>query len=628
MTLFDPEFGLEPKKPKAAGEAASNGDAPLLPNGVVVRVVPDVLGVPRTFDYLWPERLGEPSDGAIVRIRLNGRNVRAWVIAKDPDTPAGVVPVPITKVTGIGPSREVQDLCAWAAWRWIGRLPSMLRVATADRAVRAPLRTKVRHVDLSAIAATAVSQDVLSLVERGAGTHVFTVSPDTDPSRVAAAVCSLGQALFIAPGVHTADSVQRLLARLDCSVARWPHGFAAGAGGHSIVGGRSAVFATMPHLCCIVVWDEHDERLQNESSPTWHPREVAIERARRLGIPCILISPCPSLEALAAATSPPESLAANLRRSGWAAVQVLDRRTEDVGRSGLFSEALVSAIRRQRESGRRVICVLNRTGRARLVACAQCGATAACERCGAAAILPDGSELLCLRCDTTRPVICESCGATHMKLLRLGVTKAAGDLEVLLGEPVLAVTANTAAATGDPTSHRLFDAAGVLLGTEAVLHRVSDAGLVAFLDFDQELLAPRYRAAEEALALVVRASRLTGGRADSSGGAVLLQTRMPDHEVCRSAVSGDPGSVQAAEAPRREILRMPPAAGVASVGGSAAPEWIERLGSPSAVEVQGPTDGWWLLRSDSTEELCDAGASVERPAGTLRLRVDPVRLRH
>ena len=78
----------------------------------------------------------------------------------------------------------------------------------------------------------------------------------------------------------------------------------------------------------------------------------------------------------------------------------------------------------------------------------------------------------------------------------------------------------------------------MLLGTEAVLHRVDDAGLVAFLDVDQELLAPRYRAAEEALALLVLANRVWAvGRA---GGRLLVQTRRPDHEVIQAALHAEP----------------------------------------------------------------------------------------
>ena len=57
----------------------------------------------------------------------------------------------------------------------------------------------------------------------------------------------------------------------------------------------------------------------------------------------------------------------------------------------------------------------------------------------------------------------------------------------------------------------------VLIGTEAVLHRTPvvpgrPVRLVAFLELDQELLAPRARAAEQTLWLLVRAARLLGPR--------------------------------------------------------------------------------------------------------------------
>ena len=45
-----------------------------------------------------------------------------------------------------------------------------------------------------------------------------------------------------------------------------------------------------------------------------------------------------------------------------------------------------------------------------------------------------------------------------------------------------------------------------------MLHRVESADTVAFLDFDQELLAPRYRAGEEAMSLLIQAARLVGER--------------------------------------------------------------------------------------------------------------------
>ena len=586
----------------------------------MVRVVPDVAALDRALDYAVPPSLaGRVAVGAVVRVPLHGRRVRGWVVQE------GVVADPslqlseVARVTGLGPDADVIGLCRWAAWRWAGRLPSLLRVATPERAVPSPLRRPARHGNPGG--GDPVAAGVLA---RGPGTHLLTVSPSADPVAVALAAAGLGQALVVAPALGTVEAMARGLGRAGVSVARWPGGYAAGAGGHTVVGGRAAVFAPLPGLAAVVVWDEHDEGLQSESSPTWHARELAIERARRAGVPCLLVSPCPSLEARAAATTPPASAGPAERRRGWAPLVVVDRRHDDMARTGLYSEALVEAVRTTRAAGERVVCVLNRTGRARLLACRSCGTVAECERCGAAVQLPDGVELVCSRCGTTRPTVCLRCGATAMKLLRAGVTKAREDLEALLREPVGAVSATPAADTADRMGAGRIGHEGVLIGTEAVLHRVGDAGLVAFLDVDQELLAPRYRAAEEALALLVLATRLVGGR--TRGGRVLVQTRLPDHEVLAAAVRADPDLVAAAEGPRRDLLGLPPSGAVAAVGGEAAPEWVERLGRPPGVEVQGPREGWWLLRADRVDTLCDALAAVPRPPGRLRLQVDPARL--
>jgi primosomal protein N' (replication factor Y) len=201
----------------------------------------------------------------------------------------------------------------------------------------------------------------------------------------------------------------------------------------------------------------------------------------------------------------------------------------------------------------------------------------------------------------------------------MGVSRAREELEALLGEPVVEVTGAAAGQELPP--------ARVYVGTEAALHQVEAANLVAFLDFDQELLAPRYRAAEEALALLVHAGRLVGGRRGS--GRVLVQTRVPDHPVIRAALHADPGRFADAEAEQRRALRWPPFAAMAEVSGAAAATYIERLGSPLGVEVRGPLDGRWLLRSPDHETLCDALAAVERPpssAGRLRVAVDPLRV--
>jgi primosomal protein N' (replication factor Y) len=175
----------------------------------------------------------------------------------------------------------------------------------------------------------------------------------------------------------------------------------------------------------------------------------------------------------------------------------------------------------------------------------------------------------------------------------------------------------------------------VAIGTEAVLHRAPHdperpVTAVAFLDFDQELLAPRYRAVEQALWLLVRASRRVGGR--RSQGVVLVQTRTPTDPVLVAVGGGVLGPVLDTENARRLALAFPPFGGLAELAGDAAAvdAACAALAADEKVRVIGPAQGRALLRAETTTSLCDALAAVDltgaRSLGRLRVDVDPLRV--
>jgi primosomal protein N' (replication factor Y) len=151
--------------------------------------------------------------------------------------------------------------------------------------------------------------------------------------------------------------------------------------------------------------------------------------------------------------------------------------------------------------------------------------------------------------------------------------------------------------------------------------------VVVFLDFDLELLAPRFRASEEAMALLGRAGRLVGGRDEAGGGRrIVVQTRLPDHEVLDAAVHGDPARLALVEAARRAALRLPPETALARVsgpGGAKLAGELRRTGPD--VEVVGPAGDRWLVRAADHRTLCDALASAPRPSERVRVEVDPLR---
>ena len=565
-------------------------------------MVPDLPAVDKVFDYSVPEAMdADVRVGTLVRISLHGRRVGGWVVADDVDPPQGVEVQPLAKVTGWGPMPEVIAVARWAAWRWAGPLPLLLRTASPPAAVRG-LPTPPPQGPPSSGPRDALAEEALDN-ER----TVLRLTPAADPLPLVLAAARRGTTVVVAPSVGAAGMLALRLRRAGTHVALMPREWArAAAGGAVVIGARAAAWAPAPDLAAVIVLDAHEEVHQEERAPTWNAWQVGAERARRAGVPCVLVTPCPTLEQLDWGTLLRPGRTDE--RRGWPLVDVVDRRKEEPG-SGLWSSQLVELVR----GGGRVVCVLNRKGRATLLACAACGELARCERCAAATEQQrEGEGLVCRRCAAVRPRVCLACGSQRLKTVRIGVSRAREELEALAGEPVGEVTSD---------DDEVPDTR-VLVGTEAVLRRVDQADRVAFLELDQELLAPRYRAAEQTMALLARAARLLAGRTE--GGRLLLQTRLPKHDVVDAVLHADPGRLVDAERARRAALRFPPVTALAAVSGEAADAHV--AGVPDGVERLGPDAGRWLLRAPDHTILCDALAATPRPAGRLRIEVDPARV--
>lgn len=592
--------------------------------GAVWRVLPDVRGVDRVFDYR-PGPHDPAPVGTIVRVPLHGRRVRGWLVgvADDTDAPDGAL-LPVHSLVSAGPPADLVELCDWAAWRWAGPRAVFLRAASPpnivdladprdepDVAVHPPVQPPLAMPSgARRLVVWPPARDRTALVTSllAAEGSTIIVAPDRDEQHhLAAAARATGR-----PVVETHGN--------DPAAARTGAWRAARRGASVIVGGRTAVFAPVPDLQAVVVLDDADEALVDERAPTWHARDVAVERARRAHAPVTIVSPAPTVDAVA--TSPARvSLPDATARAGWPLVEVTDRRSDPPG-LGLLGERLAQTLHATLADGRRAICVLNRRGRARLLICRQCGEPARCEHCGAAVVERDDG-LECPRGDGTRPFVCATCGASDLRAARPGVRRLRDDLATLLPRARVSVAERGVDAD---------EGADVVVGTEAALHHArggaTPVGLVAFLDFDQELLAPRYRADEQALWLLVRAARLLGDR--RSGSRLLVQTRLPDHEVLAAARTGEPLPLIEADAVRRQALGFPPFGGLAALDGDPAAVDAAAAILRAHLEVLGPVDGRALLRAATSTILADALVTADlgpaRAHGRLRVDVDPQRV--
>jgi primosomal protein N' (replication factor Y) (superfamily II helicase) len=573
---------------------------------LVVRVLPDIKGFAKRFDYLVPDAFRDQIRvGTLVRIDLAGRRVGGWVTEVGVAPPDGVKMRPIAKVVGWGPPAELFALAEWAAWRWAGRPQHLLAAASPERTVAGLPAARPSMVPVP------VALDPWIAGAFVDGGSLLRLPPAADPFDVLLEACRRGDALIVCPSVSAARLFGARLRRAGVAVALYPRDWAQSAAGGCVIGARSAAWAPVRALAAVVVLDEHDEGHQQEQTPAWNARDVAVERARLAGVPCVLVSPVPSLESLARHRL--VTVSRSDEREGWPVVDIVDRgREEPAHRAQPISDQLSRLLR----SDKRIVCVLNTTGIARLLACASCASLARCERCDAA-LGQVGEELVCPRCALARPIVCAACGAGKFKLRRRGVSKLREELEKAAGSEVVEVTGATAK-DGPPANARIY------VGTEAVLHQIDQTDVVAFLDIDAELFAPRYRATEQVAGLLARAARLVGGRV--GGGRILVQTTDPRNDVLTAILQADPARFATAELARREALRFPPVTALAAISGVGAQDFIDAMPTTADVEILSAADDRWLIRADTHRLLCDALAATPRPERRVRVEVDPLRI--
>jgi primosomal protein N' (replication factor Y) len=448
-----------------------------------------------------------------------------------------------------------------------------------------------------------------------------------------------GPVLVVIPTINRARLMAASLREHGLSVAVMPQDWAIAAGGVDVViGARSAIWSSVPLLKSIFVIDEHDDALQEERSPSWHARDIAIHRAETLGIACVLVSPVPSLRALHGVAGVVASLDPNTEASHWPQIRVVDRRLDERWSSSMLSSDLIEQLR---DHSRRIVCVLNVKGRARLLACGSCRELVRCDVCEAAMTMSSSKQLECPRCANVRPAVCVKCGSGKLAVIKAGVSRLCEELAAAAGRRVDEVVEVSGGGTAeksekDKNSEVVDQTKMLFVGTEAALHRVRDVDTVVFLDIDQEISAPRYRAAEITLSLVVHAARLVArkrsGSSNKSDGLVMIQSMLADHALLRGLVSHDLSEFVEEEMSRRQFMQLPPYGALAQVSGTGVDQLADILRSNVLLQVSATNKDAVLVKSSDWGELANSLSDALTTASTrgkkalrIKTQIDPPR---
>jgi primosomal protein N' (replication factor Y) len=337
-----------------------------------------------------------------------------------------------------------------------------------------------------------------------------------------------------------------------------------------VVGARSAVFAPVRDLGVLVVDEEHEPSFKQESTPRYHAREVALERARQARAVCLLGSATPALETWTTARAGGHGHLVLPERVGGGtppAVHVVDMRLEhERGASGpLFSRLLSAFLEETLAEREQAILFLNRRGFVPILWCPGCESSVRCKQCDLALTYHRRIDrLVCHACCDERaaPAACPTCSRPGLRPLGIGSER----VEAMLRKSW--PSARVARMDSDTMRRRedyeetlsAFERREIdlLVGTQMIAKgldfpRVTLVGIVAA---DLGLHLPDFRASERTFQLIAQVA----GRAGRSTrpGRIVVQTSAPEHPAIRHGAAARYEAFAAEELVSRRELGYPP----------------------------------------------------------------------
>jgi primosomal protein N' (replication factor Y) len=314
-----------------------------------------------------------------------------------------------------------------------------------------------------------------------------------------------------------------------------------------------AVLASLPKLAVIVVDEEHDPAYKQQEGLRYSARDLAIYRAKQLGLPVVLGSATPSLESWWQADQGRYQRLTLSRRAVAEAVlptvRLIDLEEERRrGRASVegLSGPLIAALKARLERGEQSLVFLNRRGYAPQLACDACGWVAGCPRCSAYVVLHKPERALrCHHCgwESRIPRSCPECGNVDIAPMGRGTQRVEETLaSAVPGARVLRIDADSTRRKG--SAQALFSdvhagEVDILVGTQMIAkgHDFQRVSLVGVLNADTALFSHDFRASERLFAQLMQVS----GRAGRSGlpGEVLVQTRYPRHALYHALARHD-----------------------------------------------------------------------------------------
>lgn len=227
----------------------------------------------------------------------------------------------------------------------------------------------------------------------------------------------------------------------------------------------------------------------------------------------------------------------------------------------IISDDLLTLIEETAKKGAHTFIFAARKGLAPMTICRDCGEQVKCSNCASAMILykiKDGGLFKCPQCGETRDAseVCQKCGSWKLAAYGVGVDRVAQELKEKLpnlnlfemNKDVVDSSTKAIKIMGSFYNTR----GGVLLGTElafSYLQKKINTAIIA--SFDSLFFVPDYKIREKIFRLILQTKEIAKEN-------FLIQTRNPEEETVKLALTGDLLGFYNNETEDRKILEYPP----------------------------------------------------------------------
>ena len=333
-----------------------------------------------------------------------------------------------------------------------------------------------------------------------------------------------------------------------------------------VIGARSAVFAPLTNIGCIIIDEEHSDTYKQENNPKYNAIDIALHRSNYHNCPIILGSATPKIESYTRANLGVYKLLTMKNRvnNNLPKTTLVDMQKELKNGNRILSKILIDKINDRLSKNEQVILLLNRRGYNTVITCHDCGYTQKCPRCDIPLTYHKPSNTMrCHYCGygDKKMIKCPVCQSDNINNFGLGTQKLEEEMIKMFNTSVIRMDVDTTSRKGahekilNDFRNKKYS---ILIGTQMIAKGLDFANvtLVGVLNGDASLNIPDYRSAERTYSLLNQVAGRAGR--GSIPGEVIIQGFNVDHYSIVLASKHDYDNFYNEEMKIRKKLLYPP----------------------------------------------------------------------